>query len=330
MSDRKKDHINLAFQSQTEHTLADPRFYYEPLLGVHHKNTLQTTFATKQMRAPIWISSMTGGTQMAAIINKRLARVAEKFGLGMGLGSCRMLMESNQYFEDFNVRKYIGHQQLLYANLGVAQIQEYLETNRIQQVNELIERLQADGLIIHVNPMQELFQPEGDQFKIAPIDTIKEALKYIKTGIIVKEVGQGLGYESLKQLLKLNIQAIDFGAFGGTNFAKLELLRGAEENLDLFEGLSHIGHTANDMVNIYNQIIVEENLENNKQVIISGGIKNYLDGYYLTQKIKANAIYGQASAFLKYALQGEEQLFAYAQQQINGLQIANDFLTIRQ
>ena len=97
MENRKKDHIDLAFQSRTMSGELDRRFNYEPLMARHPSKDLPVLpMLGKQMRAPIWVSSMTGGTELAGKINRNLARVCHEFGLGMGLGSCRPLLESDR------------------------------------------------------------------------------------------------------------------------------------------------------------------------------------------------------------------------------------------
>jgi isopentenyl-diphosphate delta-isomerase len=185
-------------------------------------------------------------------------------------------------------------------------------------------------LIVHVNPFQEWLQPEGDRFKYAPIETIGHLLEKLDIKIIVKEVGQGMGYESLKALFQMPIEAIDFAANGGTNFAKLELLRSDEAKQLIYGQLANVGHSAEDMVHISNSILEElgdKALVN--QVIISGGVRTFLDGYYLTNKLNANCVYGQASAFLKHARGTYEELYEYVNAQIEGLELANSFLKVR-
>ena len=99
-SDRKKDHIELAFKSAIANQ--DSRFYYEPLFAGHPEGNLpERSFVGKKLLAPIWISSMTGGTKEAATINKNLAKVCGQYGLGMGLGSCRIILESDECKKSF-------------------------------------------------------------------------------------------------------------------------------------------------------------------------------------------------------------------------------------
>ena len=301
--DRKKDHIELAFKSRVESNNVDDRFYFDPLFTAHPiSGSLPVfPFLGKMMRVPIWVSSMTGGTQMAATINKNLARACGEYGLGMGLGSCRQLLFSDEFLPDFAVRKLIGDQPF-YANLGVAQLEELIEANNLDKIVELNKKLETDGLIIHVNPMQEWMQPEGDRFKQPPLDTIKRVLDHVDFPVIVKEVGQGFGPESLKELLKLPLAAVDFASSGGTNFALLELLRSEPQKLEWFESLTKIGHSASEMVGFVNQVLPDLGDEARcPELIISGGISDFLEGYYLISKVDMPAIYGQASAFLKHA-----------------------------
>jgi len=275
MQDRKKDHIDLAFKSLLKSVENDDRFYYEPFLSAHPTALKPIDFLGKTLKAPIWISSMTGGTKMAGKINRNLAQVASEFGLGMGLGSCRCLLESDDCFDDFNIRSIIGNENPLYANLGIGQIEQLLVSNKTHLAEELVIKLEADGLIIHVNPLQEFFQPEGDRFKFAPVDTIEKFLAKTKTKIIVKEVGQGMGKESLRELLKLPLQAIEFGAFGGTNFSKLELLRNENSGIKELAPLKNVGHTAKEMLEFIDEIAKEDKRRKAKQIIISGGIDSF-------------------------------------------------------
>lgn len=330
--ERKRDHIELAFKSQVASIALDNRFFYEPLLAAHPtKNNLPSfSFLGKTLSAPIWVSSMTGGTEWARTINHNLASVCQEFGMGMGLGSCRGLLHSDEYLKDFNVRHLIGDDLPLFANLGIAQMEQLIERNELHLVNDLIEKLKADGLIIHVNPFQEWLQPEGDRLKYAPIETIKICLEKTKFPIIIKEVGQGMGYESLKALFQLPLTAIDFAANGGTNFSKLELQRSDETHQEIYQPLANVGHSAQEMVEMTNQLAIELGDKMRcQQIIISGGIKTFLDGYYLINKLNLPCVYGQASSFLKHARGTYDELRNYVEAQVEGLKIANAYLKIK-
>lgn len=272
---------------------------------------------------------MTGGTELAKTINTNLAKACSEYGMGMGLGSCRAILESNDRIQDFNIRPLIGDQPL-YANLGIAQIGELFSAKKEHLILELVKKLQADGLIIHINPLQEWLQPEGDIYYESPLDLIKRTIGLDgDLKIIVKEVGQGMGPKSLKALYELPIQAVDFAAGGGTNFAKLELHRASDDQKERYTGLTQVGHSAIEMVHLANTIFESNANILCNETIISGGVRDYLDGYYLTQRLNKKAIYGQASAFLKHATEDYEALQQHVESQIKGLQVAHQLLIIR-
>ena len=332
---RKADHIELAFRSQlTGGTEAiDARFAYEPLLAAHPEpgSLPPTPFAGKLLAAPLWVSSMTGGTARARRINDNLARACAEFGLGLGLGSCRPLLQGDARLGDFDMRGLIGEAQPLFANLGVAQLEQLLARGEADRVAELVARLRADGLIVHVNPLQEWLQPEGDRFRVPPIETVEQLLDELPTlPLIVKEVGQGMGPASLRRLLALPLVAVEFAAGGGTNFARLELLRSDPVRQGVYRALEHIGHTAAEMVELVNA--VAEELGDDlacRDVVISGGVRDFLDGHYLRGRCTLNSVYGQASAFLRHATGDYEELRAFVATQVRGLELARAYLHVR-
>lgn len=329
MENRKKAHIELAFQSRTESMEADGRFDYEPFWGDHLPVAVGKTFFGKEMALPIWVSSMTGGTQLSRQVNHHLAQACAEFGMGMGLGSCRILLDSPQYFPDFDVRAVIGNQPLL-ANLGICQLEQLIDQKATGKIDDLMGRLDADGLIIHINPLQEAFQPEGDRLKRSPLEILEEYLQNTPHKLVVKEVGQGFGPQSMRKLLQMPFEAIEFGALGGTNFTLVELHRQVGLQPELFFPFSKIGHTAEQMVQLVNH--QKQELGDAVQVdaiIISGGITNVLDGYYLTEIAEMPAIFGMGSAFLKHALHGYAALHNYVASLEKGWQLAHQFLKVR-
>jgi isopentenyl-diphosphate delta-isomerase len=176
--------------------------------------------------------------------------------------------------------------------------------------------------------MQEWFQPEGNRLKQAPIETIRQLLDLLDIKLIVKEVGQGFGPESLRQLMQLPLEAIEFGAYGGTNFSKLEMLRNDPQQLEASLPFAFVGQSAEQMVNSINQILKENPTPTCRQLIISGGIQNALDGYYLTSKSELPAIFGMASSVLKHAAESYESLQLFMQMQIQMLSLAKAYLKI--
>jgi isopentenyl-diphosphate delta-isomerase len=240
------------------------------------------------------------------------------------------LLFSDEFLPDFAVRHFIGSEMPLYANLGIAQLEQLIDTNQVYRITELLQKLEADGLCIHVNPMQEWLQPEGDRFKRSPAQTIETILEKTDKSLIIKEVGQGFGRESLKYLMQLPLAGIEFAAAGGTNFAKLELLRSTPEQQAVYTAFAHVGHSANDMVEMTNGLLAELGAKALvKDYIISGGITDFLDGYYLTQKLNANAVYGQAATFLTHARGSYDDLAHFITAQIEGLRMAKAVLRVR-
>ena len=323
----------MAFEAQLSSDQLDNRFFYDPILSSHPEGPAEPIqFLGKLLELPLWVSSMTGGTAMAAKINHNLARACQEFGMGMGLGSCRSLIDNDDRFSDFNVRSIVGDDLPLFGNLGIAQVETLLRENKHSAFDDLVEKLRLDGLIVHINPLQEALQPEGDHIINRPIDTLKRLIDITSCKLIVKEVGQGFGYDSLKALLQLPLAAIDFGASGGTNFALLEIMRSQEEDLAKhLAPLARVGHSADQMVQYANQLIDElGNQRLCQEMIISGGVGNFLDGYYYMSKLKLPSIYGQASAFLKYAMQDYDTLRRYVKAQSKGLALAKAYLRIKE
>jgi isopentenyl-diphosphate delta-isomerase len=330
MEHRKADHIEMAFLSQVNEVEHDKRFFYEPMLQPHPLNeALSLTFLGKKLGVPMWVSSMTGGTFAARKINTNLARACHEFRMGMGLGSCRSLLDSSASLPDFDMRDIIGDDLPFYANLGISQVEQLVENRQVDKIRILIDKLRADGLVVHVNPLQEFFQPGGDRLKRAPIISIKRLLDEAGFPVIVKEVGQGMGPASLRELIRLPLAAIEFAAFGGTNFSKLEMLRSEEGAIDAYGPLASVGETAGEMVTYVNKILADEPGINCRQIIISGGLKSFLDGFYLMKRLHAPSIFGQASGFLRHAKEGYDELHQYVSHQVKGLNLANSYLTIK-
>lgn len=326
---RKDSHLALALDSQVLNV--DERFYYEPMLSAHPIETDEwnVQIGKKTMRYPLWISSMTGGTDKTNEINQRLAIAAQKFGLGMGAGSSRIALEDQNKVADFNLRPFLGDDVPYYLNFGIAQIEKSIQEKSLDKIQNLLEKVNADGVIIHVNPLQEWLQPEGDKIQKPPLETITKFISETNLKPIVKEVGQGFGYESMKQLLQLPLTAVEFAANGGTNFSKLELLRNKLKS-EYMMPFVHVGHTAQEMVELSNR--AKNELGDKIQcptVIISGGIKTFLDGYYCIQKSEIPAVYGQASELLIRAQQSQERLNEFIKNQIEGLLLARAFLTLK-
>jgi len=129
--------------------------------------------------------------------------------------------------------------------------------------------------------------------------------------------------------LSLPVGAIEFAAYGGTNFAMLELLRTDEQTMNFYKPVSFVGHDALEMTETVNKIVDTVKDIKCRQLIISGGIKSFLDGYYLIHKSKLPAVYGQASSFLLHARGDYKNLHDFVSFQVKGLQLASAYLTLK-
>lgn len=321
---RKGDHITLAEKARTGFSEVDERFNYEPMFFSHPASDMkwETTFLNFKFDYPLWVSSMTGGTDHAKVINQNLAKLCGEFKIGMGLGSCRSLLKDKSRLNEFAVKSFMGNQPL-FANIGIAQVEELIALGEQQKLHEMVKSVEADGLIIHINPLQEWFQPEGDRFKVSPLETLKRFLDKVSYPVIVKEVGQGMGPKSLSALIELPIAGIELGAFGGTNFTLLERMRTSPD--ETRENFINVGHTARQMVEILNALP-----DRNKEIIISGGIKSMLDGYELKLALDKKSLIGMASAFLYPALNDYETLRNYFLRQREALLTAKTLLDLKE
>jgi len=337
---RKTHHLEMAESAQTAPTELSHLFDYEPLLkgfeaGEKAFDLGSLDFGPKKMKVPLWVSSMTGGTGQAGHINKNLALAAKEFGLGLGLGSCRPLMAGDEFFKDFHLRALTGDDVVIFANFGVAQIEQAIESRTTTKVLEILKRLEVDGVFIHINPLQEWYQEEGDRWFRSPLEIIADFKELVdKQGLFlgVKEVGQGMGPKSLDALWDMEVDMIEFAAFGGTNFSRLEAMRESNtsklKNVLKPEGLCFVGHSASEMVRHVN-CLIEKKGSVAPRIIISGGVHSSLVGYYLLENLKAAGAFGMAKPFLEHAAQDLDSLLAFVEGQLEQLKMAKTFLKAR-
>jgi isopentenyl-diphosphate delta-isomerase len=168
---------------------------------------------------------MTGGTPEALPINRRLAQVAQRHGFAMGLGSGRALIESPESLASFDVRAEAPGV-LLLANLGAVQLNRGYGAAHCRR---LVELLHADALVLHLNPLQEALQPEGDTCFRGLLERIAELCSAVEFPIVVKEVGWGIGGSDVRALFDAGVAAVDVAGAGGTSWSEVERYRMAEE-----------------------------------------------------------------------------------------------------
>ena len=227
INQRKADHIriNLEENVQFPHLttgLEDYRFVHQalPELDLPEVSTGVTVFG-KRLNAPILVSSMTGGTEQAGLINRNLAEAAQQQRLAMGVGSQRAGIERGEAGQSFRVRE-VAPDLLLFANLGAVQF-NYGYT--VDQCRRAVDMIEADALILHLNPLQEAVQPEGDVNWRGLLGKIEQVCARLGRPVIVKEVGWGISSQVARRLIEVGVGAIDVAGAGGTSWSQVEMHR---------------------------------------------------------------------------------------------------------
>lgn len=185
---------------------------------------LSTTFFGVNLRSPILIGAMTGGAELSGTINRNLAAAAQQLGLGMMLGSQRIMLDSalgERAADSFTVRD-VAPDALLFGNIGLSQ----LAKPAVQDLAKALDRVGADALAVHTNPLQEAMQHNGDTDFSGSIDRLREAADVLGYPVLLKEVGHGIGGAAVEELLgaegKLPVAGIDVAGAGGTSWSRVE------------------------------------------------------------------------------------------------------------
>ena len=231
ISSRKSDHIRINLEEDVRSGLTTglERYHFIhqalPELNLNEVNLSQNIFK-RRVRAPILISSMTGGTEEAAVINRNLASAAQQTGIAMGLGSQRAAIDHPELAPTFQVRQF-APDVLLFANLGAIQLNYRYGVDECQQAVDMIE---ADALILHFNALQEAVQPEGDTLFAGLLSKIETVCRSLPVPVIAKEVGWGFSEQTARQLAGAGVAAIDVAGAGGTSWSQVEMHRANNES----------------------------------------------------------------------------------------------------
>jgi isopentenyl-diphosphate delta-isomerase len=265
---------------------------------------ISTNFLKRKFSAPLIIDSMTGGAPEAARINGRLGELAEKYGFAMGLGSQRAGLESKQLAETYSIARKNAPSAFLIANIGGAQLAKGLT---IENIKKIIDMIQADALVIHLNPLQELIQPEGEPKYKGVFSKISEISGDLDVPVIVKEVGAGISKEVAVKLEVAGVSAINVAGAGGTSWAGVEKLRAEASNNDL---KTHLGEIFWDWGIPTAASLIEVKKTVKVPIIASGGLRN---GMEMAKCIVLGAsMCAMAYPFLLKAAESKEQLFNFA------------------
>ncbi|RIW38966.1 type 2 isopentenyl-diphosphate Delta-isomerase [Bacillus salacetis] len=299
---RKTEHIDICLTRDVESLEMTTgfeafRFQHNALPEIDFREIdLGTSIFQKQLKAPFLISSMTGGTETAAQINEALARTAEKHGWAMGVGSMRTAIENEQTAYSFNIRRHAPSIPIL-ANLGAVQFNYGYGVEQCQRAVDLIE---ADALVLHLNSLQEVFQPEGDTNFKGLLKKIEQAAKSLPVPVGIKEVGMGISSSAARHLYEAGVAFIDVAGSGGTSWIQVEAYRSKEPmRAKAAEAFTEWGiPTAESLMQIRRDVPAV-------QLYASGGMKN---GVHAAKAIALGAdLAGFGRSLLPHAAASDEE-----------------------
>ena len=293
---RKNDHIRINLEEDVRSTLSNGlekyRFIHNALPEINLEDIdLSQKLFKKNISLPILISSMTGGTPEAYQINQMLAQAAEKFGLAMGVGSQRAAIENPILIETFDVRKFAPNI-LLFANLGAVQLNYGYG---IDECKRAVGMINADSLILHLNPLQEAVQPEGNTNFSGLLRKIEIICRDLPVPVVIKEVGWGISDVLVKQLINVGVAAIDVSGAGGTSWSQVERFRLEDPiGIKVAEAFLDWGiPTADALTKVRNSFP-------DLPIFASGGLKTGMD---VAKSLALGAnLAGMAGVFLKAAV----------------------------
>ena len=294
---RKAVHIRINLEENVQSALTTGlerfRFVHRalPEVDLEAVNLVQELFGRK-VQAPILVSSMTGGTEQAGLINRTLAEAAHATGIAMGVGSQRAALEHPELASTFEIRRY-APDILLFANLGAIQLNYDFTIDHCRKAVDLIE---ADALVLHFNPIQEALQPEGNTRFAGLAKQVSRVCNLLPVPVIAKEVGWGFSAADAHLLEECGVSAIDVAGAGGTSWSQVEMNRAQNESQKLLAGaFDDWGFTTAEAILNVRQAAPQ------LKVIASGGLRS---GIEIAKCLALGAILGgMASPFLKTAVE---------------------------
>lgn len=275
---------------------------------------LSVKFLGHALKAPLMIAPMTGGMELAAMLNRRWAEAAEHFGLAFGVGSQRLALENDAVKQSFLVRTYAKNT-MVFANLGAAQ---FLSSLKAEDALRAVAMIEANALFIHLNPVQEMCQEHGDynfEGVLRAIERLVPVFKKEGIPLLVREVGFGLSEQAAQALINTGIEGLDCAGAGGTSWTKVEgLCASSEKYQRIGQVFGEWGiPTATSIKNV-------RACHQSIPLIATGGIRTGLDCARALH-LGANLV-GMAQPMLKVAMEGPEQLHNFIEQILLELKIA--------
>jgi isopentenyl-diphosphate Delta-isomerase len=275
---------------------------------------LSTSFLGKNLRSPIVVDSMTGGAPKAEEINGLLAEVSEQMGFAMGLGSQRAGLISDEMARTYSVARKKAPTAFLFANIGGAQLAKGFT---VKEAEKLVTMIQADALAVHLNPLQEVVQPEGEASFRGVLTAIKRLCSELSVPVMVKEVGAGISREVARKLEAAGVRAINVSGAGGTSWAGVEAVRAAERK---HSSKASLGALFWDWGIPTAAALVEARGSVRVPLIASGGLRNGLE---VAKCLSLGAdLCGMARPMLESASRGRTTLEEFASQTLLELRTA--------
>ena len=319
INDRKREHLTLAglptMQMSVTNGLDSVQFEpcALPELNLSEIDTRCHLFG-KELQQPLIIASMSGGTRASRQLNQTLAAAAEQAGVALGLGSMRIAIEQPEQCSTFQVRSIAPSIPIL-ANIGGAQL---VQPEGLNHALKCIDIAEADGIFVHLNPLQEALQSQGDTQWRGVLDAIATLVTLSPVPVIVKEVGHGLGPSTARKLVNVGVQYLDIAGAGGTSWAAIETERSRTDNkAQTGEVFHNFGINLRDSLKSIQQ---EETLSESLTLIASGGIRSGLD---IAKSIRLGASFASAaSPILAAANHGTESLIEFLEQWRQQLRIS--------
>lgn len=303
---RKNEHIRICLEKNVmarEATTGfeDIKLVHRALPEIEKKEIDTSTMVFNyKFTAPLIVGALTGGTAEAEEINANIAEAVEELGLGMGVGSQRIALENPKLSKTFAVTREKAPTAFLLANLGAPQL---VEGYGVKEARKAVEMIDANALVIHLNPLQETIQPEGEPNYRGVIEKIREIAQNLEVPVIVKETGAGIAKEEAKKLEAVGVKGIDVSGVGGTSFAAVEYYR-AEQTKNKFQ--QKLGENFWDWGIPTAATIVEVSKTVQIPVIASGGIRN---GIHIAKALALGASLTSISTpILHSAVEGVEKV----------------------
>jgi isopentenyl-diphosphate delta-isomerase len=299
---RKQDHVRIALGSEVQTThlsqLDRVQLIHEALPEINFEDvSLETTVFGLPVLSPFFVSSMTAGHPEAKNINLRLAKACEEKGWLMGVGSQRRELIDSEAAKEWSEIREQAPNALLFGNLGLSQ----LITTPLEAVQTLVDNLEAEGLFIHTNPLQECLQHEGTPQFRGGLEALKNLCAAMDIPVVLKEVGCGFSRLTLSKLDQVGLAAVDVSGLGGTHWGRVEALRNAKRTTEIRSGDQSLGEVFGDWgISTVQSLINIKELNPDYQVWASGGIRSGLDAAKLLALGAQMA--GIAKPFLESAL----------------------------